>query len=173
MSDGTKQSGDRTGLDRTGLDRTGLPRDRRVASELLKLDRQRYAVEQHTMLSIAEIRLLWMLSDGQPRSLRELATALHLEQSTVNRQVNAAIDAGYLYRFTEQGRSSGLIAPTPECHRRFTEDTEFTLHMFERALDGLGDQAQAFLEQLETFVTAYTDAAERATAISCPQAEGG
>lgn len=149
-------------------DGTELSRDRRVAFELLKLDRQRYAVEQHTMLSIAEIRVLWMLSDGQPRSLRELAAALHLEQSTVNRQVNAAIDAGHLYRFTEHGRSSGLIAPTSEGRRRFTEDTEFTLHIYDRALDELGDHAQLFLEQLETFVAAYTDAAERATGTPRP-----
>ena len=42
------------------------------------------------------MRLLWLLVESGPQTLAEVTSALGLERSTVNRQVNAAVAAGLL-----------------------------------------------------------------------------
>lgn len=75
----------------------------RLASLFHHLDRHRRALESTSTLGTAELRLLWLLSDGRPRTLREVPHELHLEQSTVNRQANAAVRAGHLQRTRVDG----------------------------------------------------------------------
>lgn len=142
----------------------GLSRDRQLAAELLMLDRQRHAAAQRATLGAAELRLLWLFSDGRARTLREIADTLHLEQSTVNRQVNGAIHAGHLHRFTERGRTARLVALTPEGQQRFGTDTELILRLYDEALDALGEEdAPQFLALLDRFVEAYAETVRRAT----------
>ncbi|MFD6137837.1 MarR family winged helix-turn-helix transcriptional regulator, partial [Isoptericola sp. NPDC060257] len=100
-----------------------LTDDRRVAGLLFRLDLHRRLAEHRSPLGTADGRLLWLLSDGRPRTLREIAEALRLEQSTVNRQVNGALAAGLLRRFTAPGRSARLLEPTEEGLARFEEAT--------------------------------------------------
>ena len=140
-------------------------RDRALASLLYRLDLHRRLAEHRSPLGTADGRLLWLLSTRGPRTLREISDALGLEQSTVNRQVNAAIDAGLLRRFAEAGRPARLIEPTAEGVGAFEDATALALGAYDDALAALGDQeAVVFLDLLEEFVTAYgaavrTDAA--------------
>ncbi|HET7304409.1 MAG TPA: MarR family winged helix-turn-helix transcriptional regulator [Segeticoccus sp.] len=150
-----------------------LSRDRRLAALLLQLDRQRHAVAGSATLAAAELRLLWLFSDGRPRTLREIADALRLEQSTVNRQVNGAIQAGHLHRFTEKGRTARLVAPTPAGRERFATDTALVLRLYDEALADLGDEGRPFLDLLDRFVEAYAGAAERATGTTSAAAPAG
>jgi len=135
-----------------------LPADRRVASLLVRLDVSRRTAEHHSELGTADGRLLWLLSDGQPRTLREIAEALRLEQSTVNRQVNAALAAGFLRRFTEAGRPARLIEPTAEGLDAFERATSRALGAYADGLAALGGEAGAFLDLLERFATRYGEA---------------
>jgi len=139
-----------------------LSDDRRVAGLLFRLDLHRRLAEHRSPLGTADGRLLWLLSDGRPRTLREVAEALRLEQSTVNRQVNGALAAGLLRRFTTPGRSARLLEPTEEGLARFEEATGQALGAYADGLAVLGADAGAFLDQLERFADAYGDAVREA-----------
>ncbi len=132
-----------------------LPPHRQVARLLLRLDRFRHLMRQHGGLNAADLRLLWLLCEGRPRTLREISEILTLEQSTVNRQVKAAVTAGLLHRFRPEGESVLLIEPTAAGRAAFERDTEVTLAQHEAALAALGDGAEEFLDQLGRFTAAY------------------
>ncbi len=142
-----------------GWDAT-LPLDQELARQLLRIDRYRHAMRSLGMLHTADLRLLWLLCSGPPRTLREIGEAFRLEQSTVNRQVNAAIRAGLVERFAESGRTARLVAPTPEGRRRFETDIEQSLRIYRRALTTLGDDSEQarFLSQLAAFTSSYSEA---------------
>ncbi|GAA1723825.1 hypothetical protein GCM10009809_19540 [Isoptericola hypogeus] len=132
--------------------------DRRLASLLYRLDLHRRLAEHRSPLGTADGRLLWLLADRGPSTLREISDALGLEQSTVNRQVNAALDAGLLRRFTEPGRSARVIEPTEQGTAAFEDATTTALDAYGDGLRVLGDDTAEFLEQLGRFVDAYGEA---------------
>ena len=135
-----------------------LSTDRRLASLVGRLEVHRRLAEDRSALSHADGRLLWFLSDGRPRTLREIADGLNLEQSTVNRQVNAALSAGHLRRFAEPGRSARLIEPTEEGLAVYEAASARALGAYADGLAALGGESEKFLELLERFVGAYGEA---------------
>ncbi|SKC60436.1 MarR family winged helix-turn-helix transcriptional regulator [Krasilnikoviella flava] len=140
----------------------GLAPDRRIAALLARLDVHRRLAEHRSVIGVADGRLLWLLSDGRPRTLREIADSLRLEQSTVNRQVNGALAAGLLRRFTEPGRSARLVEPTAEGLALFETATGQALGAYSDGLAVLGDDVETFLELLGRFADAYGDAVREA-----------
>ena len=126
-----------------------------LAGELLRLQRRRTTVYEGVVLDNSAFRLLWMLSDGTPRTLRQLAECLDLEQSTVNRQVNAALSAGYVERFAVEGSASKLVRPTAAGEEAFDHDGQIRAALISRALDDLGDDRAA---RLIGDLRAYNDA---------------
>ncbi|SKB04090.1 MarR family transcriptional regulator [Aeromicrobium choanae] len=108
----------------------------------------------------ADQRLLWMFSDGRPRTLREIADELGLEQSTVNRQANAALKAGLLERSREPGQSAWHFTANESALADFARALDRHLGLLDRALDALprADRAR-FLEQFGTFADAFVAAA--------------
>lgn len=132
-----------------------LPDDRRLASLVGWLEVDRRLAEDRSALNQADGRLLWFLSDGAPRTLKEIADGLNLEQSTVNRQVNAALSAGHLRRFAEAGRSARLVEPTAEGLAIYEAASSRALGAYAAALAALGDESEKFLELFERFVGAY------------------
>ncbi|WP_101525691.1 MarR family winged helix-turn-helix transcriptional regulator [Nocardioides houyundeii] len=138
------------------------PRPRTPAARLTKLivllDRHRRIVEHCSSLRAADQRLLWLFTDGRARTLREIAEALALEQSTVNRQVNAAISAGLLQRYRAPGRSAQLVELTTEGLERFENDVSLMLDTVGTALATLGDHdSEQLLVLMERFVESYGD----------------
>jgi DNA-binding MarR family transcriptional regulator len=133
---------------------TELPGSRRVAAMFHSFDVARRVVEGATSLSAAELRLLWLLSDGRARTQREITSELNLDQSTVNRQVNAAIRAGHLKRVDDE-RGPALLTATKAGLRRYETEVEAVLDVMETALNSLGKGQQKFLESLAKFVEAY------------------
>lgn len=138
-----------------------LSDDRRVAGLLVRLEVHRRMAEHRSPLGVADGRLLWLLSDRRPRTLREIGDALGLEQSTVNRQVNGALAAGLVRRISEPGRSARLVEPTDEGLAAFESATAVALAEYGDALGVLGDDAATFLDLLDRFVDAYGDAVRR------------
>ncbi len=132
----------------------------RLAASLARLDRAQRTAEAGSELGVADGRLMWLFSDHVPRTLREVSEALGLEQSTVNRQVNAALGDGLLRRFREEGRSAYLLEATAEGLAAFERDLERHLGVLDHALSALPQDARPdFPALLATFVEAYDAAA--------------
>lgn len=106
-------------------------------------------------LGTADLRLLWLFADGRHRTLKEIAAELQLEQSTVNRQVNAAMVSGLLTRMRRKGSAAYEFDRTLDGRRVFEEDTGKSLGAYAAALDAMGDDAEAFLELAQDFLRHY------------------
>ena len=131
----------------------------RLAAALARLDRAQRAAEAGASLGVADARLMWLFSDREPRTLRQVSEALGLEQSTVNRQVNAALASGLLRRSRDPGQPAHLVDATEEGLERFSRDLEQHLGRLDDALSALPEQhREAFPELLLTFVDALAEA---------------
>jgi DNA-binding MarR family transcriptional regulator len=141
--------------------RAALDRQTHLASLLHHLDRYRRTLDGGSVLGAAGQRLLWLLTDDQPRSLRQIAEALHLEQSTVNRQVNAAVAGGHLARTRPPGGGPYVFTPTDQGRAAFHQETASTLDRYRDVLDQLGPEDTAdLLRLLGRFVDLYGVAVE-------------
>ena len=141
--------------------RTDLPVDplaqvTALGDQLLRMQRRRRHVYEGVVLENSAFRLLWVLDDGEPRTLRQLAVDLDLEQSTVNRQVNAAIDAGWLERYDVAGSASRLVRPTEAGVTAYRHDGLIRAATIRAALDDLGPaQAATVIEGLAALNDAW------------------
>ncbi|EGD53724.1 MarR family winged helix-turn-helix transcriptional regulator [Gordonia neofelifaecis] len=129
---------------------------RDVVEELLRMRRARAEIDPKAILEASAFHILWLLSDGRARTLRELSEDLDLEQSTVNRQVNAAIKRGYLERFEVAGQISRMHRPTEAGVEAFEHDGKRRADRLNRVFADLapGDPA-ILLVQLRAFNDAY------------------
>jgi DNA-binding MarR family transcriptional regulator len=132
-----------------------------LAEELLRFSRRKTNVIDGAVLELSAFTILWTLADGHPRTLRTLSEELELDQSTVNRQVNAAIKHGYLERFEVAGQVSRLIRPTPAGVEAFEHDGRLRA---ERLIQVFSDLAPGTPESLLREMRAFNDAYERTTA---------
>ncbi|MFC9981129.1 MarR family winged helix-turn-helix transcriptional regulator [Gordonia sp. NPDC127522] len=132
------------------------PVHRDLAQELLRMSRRRSLVHPGVGLERSAFAILWILSDGRPRTLRELTADLQLEQSTVNRQVNAAIKHGYVERFEVEDSLSKLIRPTEAGREAFRRDGLLRAERLEQVFADLAPGSpQALLHELRAFNDAY------------------
>jgi DNA-binding MarR family transcriptional regulator len=130
-----------------------------LAVTVSRLDGLRRAVRQDARLGEADQRLMWLLSSRGPSTLRDIAEALGLEQSTVNRQVNAALREGLLTRDREPGRTAWTFTVTDEGLSLFQHDLELALGAYEAGLAGLSERDRATLVRLlGRFVSQYEEA---------------
>ncbi|WP_137294262.1 MarR family winged helix-turn-helix transcriptional regulator [Nocardioides dongxiaopingii] len=132
-----------------------------LGDELVRLQHRRTAVYAGVVLEASAWRILRVLADGEPRSLRMLAADLDLEQSTVNRQVNAAIGAGYLERFEVPGSVSRLVRPSARGREAYEHDGRIRASLIQTALDEMGPERSA---GLIADLRAFNDAWDRAIA---------
>ena len=128
---------------------------RRLAAMFAGFDRLRRVLGRHTTLGTADLRLLWLFTDGEPRTLRQIAEQLGLEQSTVNRQTNHAIKAGLLVRTRDGDVGPYRFTSSPLGQREFEANLNATLDTYRAALDGLGPKRQQFLDLMTEFLDAY------------------
>lgn len=129
-----------------------------------RLERGRRAVEGRARLGTADLRLIWLLVESGPRTMKEMCEDLGLEQSTVNRQVNAALKAGYLERSEPGGRGARTLSPTDEGYDLFAGDMQLVIGVLEDGLSAVPvAEATRFVENLLTFSEAYIRAAERSS----------
>ncbi len=133
-----------------------------LGDQLLRLQRRRRHVYEGVVLENSAFRLLWVLDDGDPRTLRRLAHDLDLEQSTVNRQVNAAIAAGWLERYDVEGSASRLVRPTAAGAAAYRHDGMIRAGTIRAALDELGpERAATLIEGLQALNDAWDAVLER------------
>ncbi|QGH69052.1 MarR family winged helix-turn-helix transcriptional regulator [Pseudactinotalea sp. HY158] len=135
---------------------------RHVAAEFHRLDATRRVVERQASLTRAERRLLWLLADGRPRTFREIAEELGLEQSTVNRQVNGAAADGLVESIEIRPRQ---VRPSDAGLRSFTGSISHQLDTYEAALARFDPaDRENFTSLLGQFVAHYAEAAADAEA---------
>ncbi|MBE1876655.1 MarR family winged helix-turn-helix transcriptional regulator [Myceligenerans pegani] len=130
---------------------------RKLAGMFAELDRHRRTLGQRASLGTADMRLLWLLGDGEPRTLRQIAERLGLEQSTANRQVNAALAAGLLTRERDSPATPYRFTATPRGTGEFERNLDATLGTYRRTLDALGPDREQFLHLLRRFLDACDD----------------
>jgi len=127
-----------------------------LADELLRFSKRRHAVIEGVELELSAFRLLWVLSDDRPRTLRELADELGLDLSTINRQVNGAVRAGLLERFAVADSPSRPVRPTPEGRRLYEHDSAVHADLLRSVLAEMGvEAARDLIRSLGAFNDAY------------------
>lgn len=136
--------------------------ERRLASSLARLEVHRRVVDQQAPLGSADGRLLWLLGERGACTLREIADELGREQSTVNRQVNAAIDAGLVARVRDPDRAARLIEPAEAGSVALTAARRYSQELYRAGVAGMSAaEHETFLDLLERFVTDYGAALDR------------
>lgn len=144
------------------------PLYRDIVEELSRFHRRKSEHHADAILETSAFAILLVLSDGRPRTLRELTDELELEQSTINRQVNAAIKHGYLERFEVEGSLSRLIQPTEHGRSTFTHDGMLRVGRLKQVFADLAPGTpESLLAELRAFNEAYdrTLRAERRRAL--------
>ena len=127
------------------------------------LERAQRAAEDVAEVRVADRRLLWLLSDGQPRTMRQIAKELGLEQSTVNRQVNVALGEGLLARSDPDEHHARPLVVTEAGLALFARSFERHLGYVRQALTAVPEQRrERFLTDLVAFVDAYGTAIDEA-----------
>ncbi|QIG44262.1 winged helix-turn-helix transcriptional regulator [Nocardioides anomalus] len=122
---------------------------RELGDELMRLARRRAHVYPGARLDPSAFRLLWLLTEGPPRTLRELAEELQLDPSTVNRQVNAAIGHGLVERYAVPDSPSRLLRPTEAGRAAYVHDGTLRAAVYDEVLKELGrDRAEALVAEL-------------------------
>lgn len=130
--------------------------ERDFAAHVARYEGHRRATVHREVVGPADFRLLWLLSDGEARTLKEISEALHLEQSTVNRQANAAIEHGIVERSRTGGRSAFVFRPTPRGEALLAESLAGLFAGYSSAFDRMGrDRAGELVQLLGEFVDAY------------------
>lgn len=133
-----------------------LSADREVASLLNRLEQSRRGATANAKLGAADARILWLLSGGEEYTLRDISDKLNLEQSTVNRQVNAAVKAGFVVKKRSRARAAWVFSPSAEGRERFDADLEMHLGFYARAMAELDESEQAtFIDLLGRVVGGY------------------
>ncbi|GAB18459.1 putative MarR family transcriptional regulator [Gordonia effusa NBRC 100432] len=130
-----------------------------IVAEFRRLARRKTSQYVGAQLDGSAFAILLTLSDGRARTLRELSVELELEQSTINRQVNAAIKHGFLERFEVAGQVSRLIRPTTAGQQAFHHDGMLRVDRLNRVF---GDLSPGTPQALLTELRAYNDAYDRA-----------
>lgn len=148
----------------TRLDAVG-----RLGHQLLRLQRRRTTVPPGTRLEVSAFRILWVLAHEGPATLRSLAEQLDLEQSTVNRQVHAALDAGWLEvcpppaaaETSRRARPARHFRPTRAGRAAYEHDGRLRAERYLAALDRLGtERATRLVEDLTAFNDAWDAAGQ-------------
>ena len=129
---------------------------RKIAGAIARFERYRRASVHHDTLGTADLRLLWLMADGQPRTLRDIAHELSLEQSTINRQVNAALTQDIVERSRVEGQAAYVFSASELGIEHLEKHISRTLGGYEKALASMGTaRAGQLLGLLEEFVDRY------------------
>jgi DNA-binding MarR family transcriptional regulator len=131
---------------------------RGVGEQLLRISRRRVQAPEGVQLDLSAFRILWLLVQRGPSTHREIGEELQLEQSTVSRQVKAAVAHGLVERAEAEGTQR--LQATEQGLEAYRADRQVRAAAFRAALAELGpSRVQRLLEDL----MAFNDALERAS----------
>ena len=136
--------------------------------ELMRLGRLRETGSSVTDLDASAFRILWLVVEHGPHTLRGLAEYLQLEQSTINRQVHAAVDHGWAERYDDPESPAKLVRATAAGEDAYRDESAARAQGLRTIVNTLGDRVTADLaDGLARFNDAIDDAIE-----AKPRAEG-
>lgn len=115
---------------------------RALGAEVMRLTRRRATSYPGSFLEDSAFRILLVLVEEGPRSLRELADELQLEQSTISRQVGAAVGHGLVERYGDAPR---LVRATNAGREAYLHDGRLRGAVWGRAIAELGEERGADL----------------------------
>ena len=127
--------------------------------ELMRLGRRRETSQSATGLDVSAFRILWVVVEHGPHTLRGLADQLQLEQSTINRQVHAAEGRGLLERHADPDCSGLLVRATEDGEAAYRAESQARAEGLRAIVDTLGEGAVA---QLAAGLAGFNDAVDDA-----------
>ncbi|RYB89937.1 MarR family transcriptional regulator [Nocardioides oleivorans] len=129
--------------------------------ELMRLGRRRETNASVTDLDASAFKILWLVVEHGPHTLRGLAEGLQLEQSTINRQVHAAVDRGWVERYDDPDSPAMLVRATAPGETAYRVESRARADGLRMIVDTLGERAVADLAGgLARFNDAIEDAVE-------------
>ncbi|MCK9920956.1 MarR family winged helix-turn-helix transcriptional regulator [Frankia sp. AgPm24] len=138
---------------------------RAIAREVLRLSRRRIMTPEGSTLDRSMFRILWALAESGPCTMANLECTLHLEQSTVSRQVKNAIGRGLVESHMPPGSRRRVFQATSEGARIYQQEAALQSDVFKKALAEFGpSRFHAFTSEL----TALNDALDHAANAADP-----
>ena len=132
-----------------------------LSHELVRLGRRRAMSSSDTILDASAYKILWLVVEHGPHTLRGLAEYLGLDQSTINRQVRAVVDHGYVDRHDDPDSPAMLIRATPAGVAAYRSDSEVRSNGLRAIVNTLGERSTADLAHgLASLNDAIDDAVE-------------
>ena len=122
----------------TGADAIDDALLRALGDELIRLNRRRMTTYAGARLDNSAFKILWLLVETGPMTLKEIAEHLLLDQSTINRQVNAAIDRGLAERIAREDHPARLVRASAAGEADYRHDAELRAAVWRQALAELG-----------------------------------
>ncbi len=136
-----------------------------VGTELMRMARRGSRIYPGSVVDLSAFKILWLLTDSGPLTMKDLSAELQLEQSTVSRQVKVAVERGLIERYDAEGTSSRLHRPTAAGTEVYRQEAAVRTAVIREALETLGvKRATLFVEELVAFNDALDDAYARAKA---------
>ena len=135
---------------------------RALSHELVRLGRRRdTAGSPSLVLDASAYKILWLVVEHGPHTLRGLAEYLQLDQSTINRQVHAVIGRGFVERYDDPDSTGMLVRATADGEAAYRQDSEVRTAGLRSIVDTLGERATADLARgLEGFNDAIDEAVD-------------
>ena len=136
-----------------------------MGAELMRMARRSTRVHPGAVVDLSAFKILWLLTETGPMSMKRLAGELLLDQSTVSRQVKAAIDHGLIERFDDKQTSSRQLRPTARGVETYAREAGLRAAVIREALETMGvHRASLFVAELAAFNDALDAAYARAGA---------
>ena len=111
---------------------------------MVRLTRRRDA-SPALVLDASAFKILWLVVEEGPHTLRALADGLQLDQSTINRQVHAVVRRGLAERHEADGAPAMLIRATSEGEAAYRHDAGIRAEGLREVVDTVGERATADL----------------------------
>jgi DNA-binding MarR family transcriptional regulator len=131
--------------------------------ELMRLGRRRETSTSATGLDASAFKILWLVVEHGPHTLRGLAEYLQLEQSTINRQVHAAEGHGWVERYDDPDSPAMLVRATEAGEAGYRAESEARAEGLRAIVNTLGEQTIA---DLAAGLGHFNDAIEHAIEVA-------
>lgn len=123
---------------------------------LVHVERGQRMTEGDASVGVADRRILWLIASGEPLTMRQISESLKLEQSTVNRQVNAALKSGLLEQDLDAGSTAKVFKVSERGSKMLASDMERSFELLAAALADIPEaERDQFRRHLLTFARSY------------------
>lgn len=123
-----------------------------LAGQLISVQRLYKELSKSSTLDTSQARILWLLAEHGPLSLRQMSERLGLEQSTVNRQVNGVVSTGLASKERSEEHKVYFFELTDLGRTTITDTASAVIGPLEEVLSEMGERGPQFAELLTQFI---------------------